>query len=424
MKACKCYAGSVGAGLPAMASVGCQWVRGVCIAGKPGSYRLRGLCWSWLACDGVGGVSASTRRLHRGQARLLQVTRALLELACLRWRRWGVSGFAVFVSRASLAPTGYAGSVGAGLPAMVSVGCQWVRGVCIAGKPGSYRLSGLCWSWLACDGLGGVSVGSRRLYRGQARLLQAARALLELACLRWRRWGAREFAVAASRASPAPTGYVGSVGAGLPAMASVRCQRVRGVCIAGKPGSYRLRGRCWSWLACDGVGGVSVSSRCLYRGQARLLQVTWALLELACLRWRRWGVSEFAAFASRASPAPTGYVGSVGAGLPAMASVWCQWVRGVCIAGKPGSYRLRGLCWSWLACDGVGGVSVSSRWLHRGQARLLQVARALLELACLRWRQWGVSGFAAFASRASPAPTGYVGSVGAGLPAMASVGCP
>ncbi len=22
---------------------------------------------------------------------------------------------------------------------MVSVGCQWVRGVCIAGKPGSYK---------------------------------------------------------------------------------------------------------------------------------------------------------------------------------------------------------------------------------------------------------------------------------------------
>ena len=149
--------------------------------------------------------------------------------------------------------------VGAGLPAMTSVGCQCVRGVCIAGKPGSYS-----WSWLACDGVGGVSVSSRRLYRGQAPLLQ-----LELACLRWRRWGAREFAAAASRASPAPT-----VGAGLPAMASVGCQCVRGVCIAGKPGSYS-----WSWLACDGFGGVSVSSRRLYRGQARLLQ-----LELACLR--------------------------------------------------------------------------------------------------------------------------------------------
>ena len=62
-----------------------------------------------------------------------------------------------------------------------------MRGGCIAGKPGSYRLT---------------------------------RALLELACLRWRRWGVREFAVAASRASPAPTGCAGSVGAGLPAMVS------------------------------------------------------------------------------------------------------------------------------------------------------------------------------------------------------------
>ena len=179
---------------------------------------------------------------------------------------------------------------------------------------------------------------------------------------------------------------------------------------------------CWSWLACDGVGGVSLSSRCLYRGQARLLQLARALLELACLRWRRRGASECAAFASRASPAPTAGAGPVGAGLPAMASAGCQWVRGVCIAGKPGSYRLRGLCWSWLACDGVGGVSVGSRCLHRGQARLLQAARALLEQVGLRWRRRGVSEFAVSASRASPAPTAGAGPVGAGLPAMASVG--
>ena len=277
---------------PLLGQAGCQWVRGVCIAGKPGSYSCRVLCWS---------------------------------RSCLRWRRWGVSGFAASASRASPAPTAVACSVGAGL---------------------------------ACDGVGGVSVGSRSLHRGQARLLQAARALLELACLRWRRWGACGFAVFASRASPAPTAVACSVGAG---------------------------------LACDGVGGVSVGSRRLYRGQARLLQVTWALLELACLRWRRRGVREFAVAASRARPAPTACAGSVGAGLPAMVSVGCQWVRAVCIAGKPGSYRLRGLCWSWLACDGVGGVSVSSRWLHRGQARLLQAG---------------------------------AGFVGAGLPAIASVGCP
>ncbi|MGX1124070.1 hypothetical protein AB7M23_000863 [Pseudomonas sp. HLS-6 TE3448] len=53
--------------------------------------RLFSPCWSWLACDGVGGVSVRSRRLHRGQARLLQAG---------------------------------AGSVGAGLPAMASVGCQ------------------------------------------------------------------------------------------------------------------------------------------------------------------------------------------------------------------------------------------------------------------------------------------------------------
>ncbi len=155
-------------------------------------------------------------------------------------------------------------------------------------------------------------------------------------------------------------------------MASARCQHVRGVCIAGKPGSYSWRGLCWSWLACDGLGAVSVSARRLHRGQARLLQLARALLELACLRWPRRGASECAASASRASPAPAACAGSVGAGLPAMASARCQHVRGVCIAGKPGSYSWRGLCWSWLACDGLGAVSVSARRLHRGQARLPQ----------------------------------------------------
>jgi hypothetical protein len=168
---------------------------------------------------------------------------------------------------------------------MTSVGCLRVRGVCIAGKPGSYRL---------------------------------ARALLELACLRWRRWGLSEFAAPASRASPAPTGW---------------------------------RGPCWSWLACDGLGAVSVSTRRLHRGQDPIPQLARALLELACLRWPRRGACECAASASRASPAPTAGAGPVGAGLPAMTSVGSQRVRGVCIAGKPGSYRL---------------------------------ARALLELACLR----------------------------------------
>ena len=250
----------VGAGLPAIASARCQRVRGVYIAGKPGAYRWEQAClrwgqWgvrafaaptggSWLACDGVSGVSGHSRRLHRGQTRLLQV--------------------------------------GAGLPAMASAGFQGIRGGCIAGKPRSY--SG---SWLACDGVGGVSGHSRRLHRGQARRLQ--------------------------------------VGAGLPAMASAGFQGIRGVCIAGKPGPYRWEQACLRWgqwgvrafeaaasraspaptggsrLACDGVGGVSGHSRRLHRGQARRLQV--------------------------------------GAGLPAMASAGFQGIRGVCIAGKPGSYR-------------------------------------------------------------------------------------
>ncbi len=114
-----------------MAPARCQWIRGVCIAGKPGSYNP---CWSRLACDGVSGVPVAARSLHRGQARLLQ---SLLELACLRWPRRGASGYEAPASRASPAPTI---PVGAGLPAMASARYQWLRGVCIAGKPGSYRL--------------------------------------------------------------------------------------------------------------------------------------------------------------------------------------------------------------------------------------------------------------------------------------------
>ncbi len=270
-----------------MASAVCPQVRGVCIAGKPGSYSLRGLCWSRLACDGFGGVSVSSRRLHRGQARFLQLARALLEQACLRWRRWGVSAFAVAASRASPVPTACAGFVGAGLPAMASAGCQWVRGGCIAGKPGSYSLRGLCWSWLACDGVGGVSVRSRCLHRGQAQFLQLARALLGQACLRWLRRGVSGFAVAASRASPVPL----QLARALLELACLRWLRrgVSGFAVSASrasPAPTALRGVCWSRLACDGVGGVPVGSRRLYRGQARLLQLARALLQ-ACLPWRR-----------------------------------------------------------------------------------------------------------------------------------------
>ncbi len=354
-----------------------QCIRGACIAGKPGSYkdlrRALPFYWSRLACDGIGGVSVRARRLHRGQARLLQGsaqgTVFLLEQACLRWRQRGVSTCAASASRASPAPTGIRAehclSVGAGLPAMASERCQYVRGACIAGKPGSYRdlrrALLFCWSRLACDGVGGVSVDARRLNRGQARLLQRSAQgtafLLEQACLRWRRRGVSRCAAPESRASPAPTRI---------------CEE-----------------HCFS-----------------NRGQARLLQgsakSTAFLLELACLRWRQRGVSTCAAPASRASPAPTRICAehclSVGAGSPAMASP---------------------------------RVSVNTRRLHRGQARLLQGSvqgtTFLLEQACLRWRRRGVSEYAAPASRASPAPTGICAghcfSVGAGLPAMASAGC-
>ncbi len=154
----------------------------------------------------------------------------------------------------------------------------------------SQRSCCTCGSRLACDGFGAVSARSRSLHRGQARLPQAARALLEPACLRWPRWGVREFAVSASRASPAPTGCAGSVGAGLPAM------------------------RRW---------GVREFAASVSRARPAPTAWTRALLELACLRWRRRGVSAFAESASRARPAPTGCAGSVGAGLPAMASARC-----------------------------------------------------------------------------------------------------
>ena len=126
----------------------------------------RGLCWSWLACDGVDGVSAAVWRLHRWQANS---------------HRDG------------------AGFVGAGLPAMASAGCQQLRGACIVGKPTPTGMArallelaclrwrrrgvsncvapaslasqlpqgwrGLCWSWLACDGVGGVSAAVDRVPR-------------------------------------------------------------------------------------------------------------------------------------------------------------------------------------------------------------------------------------------------------------------
>ncbi|MGX1127104.1 hypothetical protein AB7M23_003897 [Pseudomonas sp. HLS-6 TE3448] len=263
-----------------------QCIRGACIAGKPGSYRdlRRALlfCWSWLACDGVSAVSVRARRLHRGQARLLQGS-----------------------------AQGTAFSVGAGLPAMALAGCQYVRGACIAGKPGSYRdlrrALLFCWSRLACDGVSAVSVRARRLNRGQARLLQRSAQgtafLLEQACLRWRQRGVSTCAASASRASPAPTEICAehclSVGE-----ACLRWRR-RGVstCVAtasrASPAPKGIRAEhcffCWSRLACDGVNAVSVNTRRLHRGQARLLQ----------------GSAQGTAF-------------SVGAGLPAMASTRCQ----------------------------------------------------------------------------------------------------
>ncbi len=167
-----------------MVSARCQRVRGACIVGKPTPTAIRAEhCISGerrLACDGIGAVSASARRLHRWQANSHSDPRRALhfrrEQACLRWYRRGVSTCAAPASLASQLPQRSAQStafpVGAGLPAMVSARCQYVRGACIVGEPtptairAEHCISG--GSRLACDGIGAVSVRARRLHRWQA----------------------------------------------------------------------------------------------------------------------------------------------------------------------------------------------------------------------------------------------------------------
>ncbi len=125
-----------------------------------------------------------------------------------------------------------------------------------------------------------VPASTRRLHRWQANPHRGLRRTLpsrwEQACLRWYRRGVSECAAPASLASQLPQGSAQDtafpVGAGLPAMASARCQRVRGACIVGKPTPTAIRAEhCISGgsrLACDGIGAVSASARRLHRWQA------------------------------------------------------------------------------------------------------------------------------------------------------------
>ena len=75
-------------------------------------------------------------------------TANLWERACPRWHQHGVSACA---APASLASQLLQQSVGAGLPAMASAGCQCVRGACIVGKP---TPTAICGSGLARDAPG------------------------------------------------------------------------------------------------------------------------------------------------------------------------------------------------------------------------------------------------------------------------------
>ncbi len=148
---------------------------------------------------------------------------------------------------------------------------------------------------------------SRCMHRWQANShREQRRALLFCgmqACLRWCRRCVSNCAVLASLASQLPQGTAQSTAflwdAGLPAMASAQCQQLRGACIVGKPTPTGIGAEhCFSVgcrLACDGVGGVSATARCLHRWQAnshrdrrRILHFLW---EQACLRWLGAGIS-------------------------------------------------------------------------------------------------------------------------------------
>ncbi len=164
-----------------MVSARCQWVRSARIVGKPIPTGVRAAhCFSVgcrLACDGIGAVSVGTQRPHRWQANSHRGPRSTLLFCgmqpCLRWYRRGVSEHAAPASLASQLPPQHTAFLwDAGLPAMVSARCQWVRSARIVGKPtptGDRAVH--CFSVgcrLACDGIGAVSVGTQRLHRWQA----------------------------------------------------------------------------------------------------------------------------------------------------------------------------------------------------------------------------------------------------------------
>ncbi len=182
-------------------------------------------CGSRLACDGIGAVSVGTQRPHRWQANSHRGPRSTLLFcgmqACLRWYRRSVSGYAAPASLASQLPQGAAQYTAflwnAGLPAMVSAQCQWVRSACIVDKS---------------TPTGGRAVHCFSVGAGLPAMVSARCQWVRSACI---------------IGKPTPTGgravHCFSVGAGLPAMVSARCQWVRSACIIGKPTHTEINAR-------------------------------------------------------------------------------------------------------------------------------------------------------------------------------------
>ncbi len=105
---------------------------------------------------------------------------------------------------------------------------------------------------------------------------------------------------------------------------------------------------------------------------------------------------------------------SCGRASPVMASVWCQYLRGVCIAGKPACMNhppdCSPSCGSGLARDGIGVVSVNSRCLYRIIQRPISAAQPSFSRcfnSCLLLRVMAV---------VRGAPSGALGSLSPGLP--------
>ena len=167
-----------------MAPVGCQWVSGVCIAGKTCSYNFGLPTKGWICVQFLGGSPP----------------------------------------------------VGAGLPAMGAVVYQQVRGARIAGKTCSYNLD--------CP----PRVGFVSNFSGAVHLW-------ERACPRWGPWCISRCAAPASQARPAPTTWTAHQGLDL-------C-----------PTSWG-QFTCGSGLARDGDRVASAGARRLHRRQARDGQLT------------------------------------------------------------------------------------------------------------------------------------------------------